>query len=444
MQRKQTFGSGDSLDVDIMVILNEVPPTRDTCKIMCLEYDRLFSLHEDESEPVSNHNLCTVKNGMVDWVYKGTIDEVNNSMLDTFELHNQYDYGNVITKRMERDPFLKAVRGLRIILSFFSRGVRRKEVKAALKGGIDDKIKCLEMITPLIPHYDLNKKGTTKIEAYKTIAFQIGQIYGLYTDLELYTKQDIGKVFPTLAPYLRREEVCTGHLVESLGVLVKTLSSCVVLREFQDCYVSDSNENFYDEFKLYIDGSPLGTDSFKLEPKANSMILSPPLITENPDNKPTVFLAGPIQGAVDWQAEAGKLFEFITQKDELRIANPRKEYLDKEFDYAAQVDWEIDHLRKASVNGVLLFWLAREEEHDCHRAYAQTTRWELAVWFQKMILQHYKANGTYIHMVVGIEEGFTGERYIRKQFADNSDFHNVVIQSTLKDTVIEAVKILSK
>ena len=39
------------------------------------------------------------------------------------------------------------------------------------------------------------------------------------------------------------------------------------------------------------------------------MILTPPLITENPDNKPTVFLAGPIQGAVDWQAEAGKQFE---------------------------------------------------------------------------------------------------------------------------------------
>ena len=229
--------------MDIMLILDEQPPTQILCKVMCLEYDKTFSKHKK-----TNHNLCTVNDGMVDWVYKGTIDEVNNSMLDTFELHTQLE-DNVITKRMERDPFLKAVRGLRIILSFFSRGVHRKEVKAALKGGIDDKIKCLEMITPLIPHYELNKKGTTKIDAYKTIAFQIGQVYGLYTDLELYTKQDIGKVFPALAPYLRREEVCTGHLVESLGMLLKNLSSCVVLREFQYRYGIDSNENHYDEFK---------------------------------------------------------------------------------------------------------------------------------------------------------------------------------------------------
>jgi hypothetical protein len=175
------------------------------------------------------------------------------------------------------------------------------------------------------------------------------------------------------------------------------------------------------------------------------MILHPPNITENPDNKPTVFLAGPIQGAVDWQAEAGKQFEYIAQNDELRIANPRKEYLDKEFDYASQVDWEINHLRKASVNGVLLFWLAREEEHDCHRSYAQTTRWELAVWFQKMIMVNDRhGDRSKIQMVVGIEEGFSGERYIRKQFEDNTAFHNVVIQNTLKATVYEAVKILSK
>jgi hypothetical protein len=173
------------------------------------------------------------------------------------------------------------------------------------------------------------------------------------------------------------------------------------------------------------------------------MILHPPHITVNNEFTPIVFLAGPIQGAVDWQADACKRFEYIAQNDELRIANPRKEYLDKEFDYASQVDWEIDHLTQASRHGVILFWLAREEEHDCHRSYAQTTRWELAVWFQKMITAN-DLDDHPIKIVLGIEEGFSGERYIRKQFEDNAEFHNVVIQSTLKATVYEAVKILSK
>jgi hypothetical protein len=229
-----------------MVILNEVPPTRDVCKNMCLEYDRLLKLDGVDA----NHNLCTVKEGMVDWVYKGTIDEVNNSMLDTFELHNQYDYGNAITKRMDRDIHLKAVRGLRIILSFFSRGECRKEVKAALKGGINDKIECLEMLIPrILTSYHLNKGVLTEIEAYKTIAFQIGQVYGLYTDIELYTKQDIARWFPCLAPYLKREEVSTSRLVLCLRELLHTLKNCPVLQDFQECYHSDSNENYYEEYK---------------------------------------------------------------------------------------------------------------------------------------------------------------------------------------------------
>lgn len=240
--------------MDIMVILDEQPTSRDSCNKMCQGYDNLLQLEGIDA----NHNLCTVNDGMVNWVYKGTADEVNNSMLDTFELHTQLE-DNVITKRMDRDIHLKAVRGLRIILSFFSRGECRKEVKAALKGGINDKIECLEMLIPrILTSYHLNKGVLTEIEAYKTIAFQIGQIYGLYTYLELYTKQDIARVFPALAPYLRREDVGANRLVKSLSGLLRTFKDCIVLQDFQYRYGSDSNENHYDEFRSYLDNNPIG------------------------------------------------------------------------------------------------------------------------------------------------------------------------------------------
>ncbi|MEO2088207.1 MAG: nucleoside 2-deoxyribosyltransferase domain-containing protein, partial [Gemmataceae bacterium] len=93
---------------------------------------------------------------------------------------------------------------------------------------------------------------------------------------------------------------------------------------------------------------------------------------------PVVFLAGPIQGAPPWQADAIRhLHELLP---ELHVANPRRGYSPGEFDYAAQVDWETHHLRRAAAGGVILFWLAKEHTHFCERAYAQTTRFELAEW----------------------------------------------------------------
>src|SRR5262245_51764816 len=123
---------------------------------------------------------------------------------------------------------------------------------------------------------------------------------------------------------------------------------------------------------------------------------------------PVVFLAGPIQGAPDWQAQAVLLFDRLAPG--LNVANPRRVYLPGSFDYHAQVDWETHHLRLAGADGVILFWLAREADHTCDRAYAQTTRFELAEWKVR-----HERDGA--RLVVGIDDGFTGARYIRRRLA---------------------------
>jgi hypothetical protein len=166
-----------------------------------------------------------------------------------------------------------------------------------------------------------------------------------------------------------------------------------------------------------------------------SRLISPPNYLEKID-APVIFLAGPIQGAYDWQKDA---IQIISSKaPELYIASPRRQNKNKgEFMpqmYNEQVDWETYHLRKAGENGVILFWLAKEFEHRCDRAYAQTTRFELSEWK----IRHERDG---VNIVVGIEDGYSGSKYILRRFSQ--DCPDVPITKTLEDTCCEAIKLLN-
>ena len=146
-----------------------------------------------------------------------------------------------------------------------------------------------------------------------------------------------------------------------------------------------------------------------------------------------VFLAGPIQGAEDWQARAIDLISKANHK--LNIATPRGNYANMNFDYDLQVKWESHYLARASRSGAILFWLAKEKVHYCERSYAQTTRSELGEWRTMA-----KINPL-IKLFVGIEPGFTGERYQRAKLEE--DCPNVKIHKTLEDLCRDVVQALS-
>lgn len=150
--------------------------------------------------------------------------------------------------------------------------------------------------------------------------------------------------------------------------------------------------------------------------------------------KPLIFLAGPIQSAERWQDEAIKI---IRENSDFAVASPRRP---GEFEgdfgaemYNEQVDWETHHLRKAAGNGAIIFWLAKEKSHKCERAYAQTTRFELAEWKVR-----HERDG--VNLVIGIEDGFTNARYIRRRFSQ--DCPKVKICSTLKETCMAAIGLI--
>lgn len=162
---------------------------------------------------------------------------------------------------------------------------------------------------------------------------------------------------------------------------------------------------------------------------AERLILTPPEIVET--TEPVIFLAGPIQGAPDWQSEAA---EFIHDIDPtIVVASPRKEYPEGSFVYERQVDWETHFLRTAGRTGVIAFWLAAQIEETPGRAYAQTTRFELAEW--KM---HHEYEGA--KLTVAIEEGFGNARYIRRRFSQ--DVPDILVVDTLEEMCRNAVDLV--
>ncbi|WMX14015.1 MULTISPECIES: nucleoside 2-deoxyribosyltransferase domain-containing protein [unclassified Aureispira] len=146
---------------------------------------------------------------------------------------------------------------------------------------------------------------------------------------------------------------------------------------------------------------------------------------------PVIFLAGPIQGAPAWHSEAIDYLQ--RQASNTFVASPKKAYLDKDFVYEQQVDWESYFLKRAATCGCILFWLAKEKEHFSERAYAQTSRFELGEWAAKQAALN-------CNLVVGIEEGFSGARYIRRRLQQQNPA--VLIASDLKETCNHALKLL--
>lgn len=158
------------------------------------------------------------------------------------------------------------------------------------------------------------------------------------------------------------------------------------------------------------------------------ILLQPPEIVET--NEPVIFLAGPIQGGPDWQTDATNLIHDVDPT--LIVASPRRDYPEGTFVYERQVDWETHFLRVAGRSGVVAFWLVTQVEETPGRAYAQTTRFELAEWKMK---HEYEG----VKLTIGIEEGFGNARYIRRRFSQ--DAPDIKIADSLEEMSLNAVNL---
>lgn len=126
-----------------------------------------------------------------------------------------------------------------------------------------------------------------------------------------------------------------------------------------------------------------------------------------------VFLAGPIQGAPEWQ-------NTLPDIPNVRWISPRRlDYTG--FSYEPQVDWETRMMRRANI---ILFWIPPEIEHIEGRDYAQTTRTE----FGETIGRGGKK------IFLGVNHSFPGRKYMEsklKQYDPSSKMYGS-LKSTVK------------
>jgi len=154
---------------------------------------------------------------------------------------------------------------------------------------------------------------------------------------------------------------------------------------------------------------------------------NPPEYIDIPPTDVVAFLAGPIQGAPDWQQQAVTYIDLQTEED-IFVANPRT---DDYRTYDLQVDWEQRHLWRAKQLGGILFWLACEAEdapapNEADRAYGQTTRVEfgkITGWLD------YQSD---IIIAIGMDEAYRGSH---KYYRHEAQKYKVDVQDTLEETV---------
>lgn len=136
-------------------------------------------------------------------------------------------------------------------------------------------------------------------------------------------------------------------------------------------------------------------------------------VIKNSNKKWKVFLAGPIQGAPEWQHSIEEI------KNVIFYSPRRKNY--NNFNYEEQINWERDYM---NYSDVILFWIPEEEEHVEGRSYAQTTRTEFG---------EYLALGKKI--IFGCYKDFPGKKYFAsklKEYKLDTEVH-----SSLNECLVE-------
>lgn len=191
LEKPYKFGSKQSLDNDLLYIVDCIG-TIEECKKMA------ENLQETSDDDI---NFAVLENRQLVNVYKGTPDEVNNSLFKTFFNFEQY-YNERPVDLTIRNVSLKISRCLRIIMSFLSRTSDRKNIKNLLKSeNVFYQLKYLfdfnfENIN------DFNKKNFTTEQIYKKIFFQIGQTMTLINGIEVYSKKGIINHYDVFEKYL--------------------------------------------------------------------------------------------------------------------------------------------------------------------------------------------------------------------------------------------------
>lgn len=203
-------GSEDSIDVDVMVAVDERWMQPHKPHALVAECKRLtgpvasalgLPAHADV-----NVNLCVARDGVLVWVAKGDASESNNGLLRTYGLHRQL-HPPLATRAQPRLVNAKLHRGLRSLLGCFTRTQHRALLKAALRSNGTWRTR-LDALHALCVADALRWEQPMMGDAcdeLKRAAFQAVQMVYLLQQREVFTKAEVVALEPALQPFMYRQ-----------------------------------------------------------------------------------------------------------------------------------------------------------------------------------------------------------------------------------------------
>jgi len=197
------YGSGDSLDTDVFIEVDEIPDNIETA----IQY--MKKLKEDFNLDW-NMNMIVIKDGVVidNIPSKGSKYSLNNSLYNTHEKHIQ-QYFNPITKELKPNKLLNIYKCVRNILTQCTRvNSEYRQFIKPLKGIHPwqnklisfDKLDFTEIET-------FNQPYQTDTDTWKSIVFYLGQSLSLLDDIEIYTKSHLIEEHPYFENFILRKEI---------------------------------------------------------------------------------------------------------------------------------------------------------------------------------------------------------------------------------------------
>ena len=168
---------------------------------------------------------------------------------------------------------------------------------------------------------------------------------------------------------------------------------------------------------------------------------------------PVFYLAGPIRGADDWQADVAGILDFI-HEGQCIIVNPSRyeethplyagRLRGDENHFERQTDWEDFYMRLAATSsrGCLIFWLPAESKQNprpkAAGAYARDTLGEIGEWRGRLMGNEDELPRHRI--VFGAEPDFPGLSQIKRNFEIKLKERPVTFHDSVASTLVAAIQ----
>jgi len=198
------YGSHNSIDKDVFIIVNEIPNNIETAIQYMKSLNKKYNLNW-------NINMIVINDGVVvDCIpSKGSIYSLNNSLYYTYNNHTQY-FENPIKRLIEPNTLLNIYKCVRNILTQLTRVNQkyRTNIKPTLKGIHPwyKKIEALEKVN-FAEIETFNQKYQSDIDTWKILAFYLGQSLSLLENIEIYTKDKCLEEHPCLDHFINRKQI---------------------------------------------------------------------------------------------------------------------------------------------------------------------------------------------------------------------------------------------